>query len=553
MAAVAPVLNQLTVVDAGGIGECFYFSLYGAAIFHNENYAALSETPSNPNYLPSKIIKALYGDPGREVTIRRDADFNNEARQAVAAALEGGILDAAEQNVNKFRVLADAASSESKAAAIKELGTGFRELFLRGVTSVNPTEYNATGKDILDTEGQIRHIKAVRDEIDGILESIKGLTKNEVSAPLKSQYRFISALISAQRGFIRTRLGEDAKIYDGAPTADAEIHNRFLAQLAAFLQEKEAHLAERDRTYNADTLRIIAEKGYTQAQFNADLAQIRRTRLTDFANTVDFYVINKLLENSEFTVYTHIGNPADFHDAIEFRKIGVYVYDPGRDRILTQLNLLKLAGGEHYNYFCQSDIIERFAEAAAASARTIRRATAKLAPVLTRQNAALPAHNSTLYGLMKFFDVAMFDIKDTAIFKRDLNASAADPGEWARFCGDKVTDMVKGLAFYRRSGPYKELADAELVGGWVGENEGDIMKFADRCGIAVGSEAAKVTGAVDDNEAVTTVAVKADSAVLTAEQPASAPSVIARAIGKITVTGSKDDLKAAAKLLLALL
>lgn len=520
-AAAAPILNQLTVVNAGGLGECFYFSLYGASVFHNENYAALDA--STPQSLPGKLIQALYRDPSRAVDIRTDVDFNREARLAVAAAIAEGILDDAEPNINKFKVLVNATTDESKAAVIKELGTGFRDLFLRGVTSLDIGAYNKLNAEIITLEGQIRRIKTVRDEIRDISDD-----------PNVEQYAFISSLISTNKHILPPNL---TNIYNRSPSAaDKNIHAANLKALEDLLKEKQTVLKERDNEYNQQTGLIIAEKKYTQANFNADLATIRRTRLADFANTIDFYVINALLESSDFRVYTHIGNPDDFHGRVEFRKIALYMYDPGRDRILTQLNLLKLAGGEHYNYFCQSEIFSRFSKRAV-GAGTVNQATVlekgAHIPVLLLPNKSVPAHDTTLYGLMKFFAAAMFDIKETAIFKKDLDAGDADSGEWSRFCGEVVANLVKGLAFYRGGGPYRDAADAELVADWVRENEGDISKFAGRCGL-VGSSAAKE------------------------RQMGNVGQVVLHAIEKITAADNSSadkqaQLKAAAAILLALL
>lgn len=550
--APVPILNQLAAIDAGGAGECFYFSLYGACVFHAENYEALKR--GNFNEFPQRFLKAL----GSAATVKNRNDFNREARMAVANALEHGVLNTADQGVNKFLVLNDPTTEESKAEALKELGPEFMAKF---IADVAPATYRDTYNGIMSITAEISRIGTVKDEIQDLIIACRSIVDaiNE-NRPfdiksLEQQYNIVGSMVASHK-FISLRLGTGAEIYAAkilreAPpkiasklTADITVHEANIKLLVELSKEKTDKLTTLNTTFNIATTKIIQDRAYTQGTFNQDLATIRRTNLRDFANTIDYYIIAELLKDKGIYYNNDITIPIMLDKKVEKIQVGLYIYDPSSNAVIPQITIIKLADGQHYNYYCQNSIYEKFRENAAIKSglvQLIRQAT-------LAKNPAVPSFDKTLYGIMKYLAIAIADITAMKIYMSNLNKETADAGEWLRFCRDKMPGAQGAIAYYDKYDSNYPV-DYRLVGEYISEYRDRLSTFAKRCGL---SGPSAITG---HSVETVTVAAKTTEAVAPA---APTNKILASAIEKIsdTKTSVKEkqtQLKSAASILLAFL
>lgn len=554
--APMPILNQLAVIDAGGAGECFYFSIYGACVFHAENYEALKR--GNFNEFPQRFLKAL----GSTATIKNRDDFNRAARMAVADALQAGALNTADQGVNKFLILSDSTTEESKAEALKELGPEFMMRFAAGSA---PATYRDSYNRIMSMTAEISRIGTVEDEIRDLISichsAIDAINKHSPFdiKTLEQQYDFISSMIASDK-FISLRLGNGADIYAAkipreAPPkianklmADITVHEANIKLLDELSKEKTDELVTLNTTFNTATTKIIKDRVYTQNTFNQDLATIRRTNLRDFANTIDYYIIAKLLEGKGIYYSNDIAIPTRLDKKIEKINVGLYIYDPSSNIVIPHITIIKLADGQHYNYYCQNSIYEKFRGNAAIKSSLVRLER----QAILAENPAVPSYDKTLYGIMKYLAIAVADITAMKIYKSNLNKETADAGEWLRFCRDKMPGVQAAIIYYDRyESDYP--VDYRLVGEYISQYRDRIATFAKRCGLSMPST-------IIDRPVEPTVA---DKTMVPVTKPAatitsSTNTILAQAIGKIstpttTVEEKKAELKSAASILLAFL
>lgn len=591
MAAVAaagkntqpPILNQLTVVDVYGGGDCFYLSIYGAAVFHPANYDSLKA--NNINYLPTKLIKALYNDPERQVVINNDTDFNRQARLAVADAIQNNILSVIQRNdpsgTNHYATLSDPkVNGDIKAETIRELGREYLNKFLEGVTSINRAEYNNLPDIIFNLQTQrdtisnvINKITKINSSLNTIITNLGNPSKTFNLNDIAKQYSEVANILSRQR-FIKIRMDDNINheyinIYTNPPKATTPtllktelnnhigIHTRNIEVLNQLLEEKRRDLETRNNQYRDMTLSVITEKKYTSEDFNRDLAAIRREIDSHhFANTLDIAVINELLRNSDFNCREHIGLAEDFNNSIENNQIGLYRYNPINNKIITQLNVIKLANGQHYNYLCANSVFTEFYTHKNISShfQRITQKTIKDIPILTKQNLSIPTYDSALYGLMKFFQTVISDITETHVFEKNKNSTSADSGEWKRFCGENITNILRGIQYYINNGPYRYVDDYTLVQTWLQTHDAVIRKFTERCGLkypegsAILAESAAPVAPATPSAAVPVAAAVPAPAPVAALAPAPAPApatppttTLALAPAPITPTGQALD------------
>lgn len=417
-----PALNHLSIINAGGAGECFYFSIYGACVLHNENYIPL--TRNEPNFFANEFLKAL-GHTDKKVANRDE--FNREIRMIVADALQSGILDEEDRLINRYKALTkqhDPSSAKNLAAV---------------------SQSSIVGETADESTAEILH---------------------ELGPAFRT--KFYSNIKEIKTGKTMT-IAEYDKLRGDIIVLGNRIEQTRGAAEKTNLQEQ---LRQKSHQFDEATAYIIHTRSYTQASYNADLAAIRRENLTDFANTIDFTVIDKLLKRTNMIrLNTIVGDNRSYNGKIESNLLQIYIYDSVLDRIIPNINILKLRDSAHYNFFCQTDIYAKYSKYLTYSNRE-----SDMNP-----NRDVPAYDKTLYALKKFLMYYMNDIKGMGIYKKDQDSGSADPGEWRRFCGDKIAVIVRAIGHYRGLGTGPNADDNELMRAYIDSIQGDVTKFQTRC------------------------------------------------------------------------